>query len=220
MTYRWRNSVMAVFTGVALMMTVPALAADIKPVAADVPQGAYKLDKTHASLLFRVKHLGMSNYTARFIKFDADLFLDPKAPAASSLTATVDATSLETDFPLPTPDFNGLLRGEQWLDTSRYPEITFKSTEIELVSPNRATVTGDLTLRGQTRSVTLDVTYNGGYASNPHDPGGARIGFSAKGRLKRSEFGISMGIPEPGTTMGVSDDVEIILETEFSKSAK
>jgi polyisoprenoid-binding protein YceI len=86
-----------------------------------------------------------------------------------------------------------------------------------MTAPNRAKVTGDLTLHGQTHPVTLDTTFNGGYAAMPHDPGGARIGFSARGSLKRSAFGISFGIPEPGSTMGVSDEVEIIIEAEFSK---
>jgi polyisoprenoid-binding protein YceI len=67
-----------------------------------------------------------------------------------------------------------------------------------------------------TQPVTLDVTYNGGYPPTSFDPGGARIGFSAHGTLKRSAFGIAYGIPAPGTTMGVSDDVDVAIETEFS----
>jgi polyisoprenoid-binding protein YceI len=70
-------------------------------------------------------------------------------------------------------------------------------------------------MRGVTRPMTLEARFNGGYAGQQLDPN-ARIGFSARGTLKRSEFGISFGIPEPGSIMGVSDAVEVIVETEFT----
>ena len=76
-------------------------------------------------------------------------------------------------------------------------------------------INGELTLRGVTRPMVLDARFNGGYRGHPMDPN-ARIGFSATGVLKRSEFGITYGIPAPGTTMGVSDEVKVIVETEFS----
>ena len=76
-------------------------------------------------------------------------------------------------------------------------------------------VTGDFTLHGVTKPVTLLVTFNGGYAGHPMDPN-ARIGFSATGALKRSDFGITLGIPAPGTTMGVGDEIEIALQAEFT----
>jgi polyisoprenoid-binding protein YceI len=184
--------------------------------ATDAPAGAYKLDKAHASLIFRVNHLGFSNYTARFKNFDAQLQFDPANLAASQVTVTVDPASLETDYPDPaTLDFNAQLRGEQWLNTAQFPEMTFRSTSVETTAPNAVRINGELTLRGVTRPMTLDATFNGGYAGHPMDPHG-RIGFSARGSLKRSEFGMGFGIPEPGSTMGVSDEVEVIVETEFS----
>lgn len=76
-------------------------------------------------------------------------------------------------------------------------------------------VRGDLTLHGVTRPIVLEATFNGGYAGHPMDPN-ARIGFSAQGTLKRSEFGIAQGIPAPGTTMGVSDEVNVVIEAEFT----
>lgn len=186
------------------------------PVPGDVPAGEYTLDKLHASLIFRVDHLGFSNYTARFKKFDAKLNFDPKNLAASSVTATVDPSSLETDFPDPAKiDFNATLQNEQWLDTKQYPEMTYQSKTIEVTGPNTMRITGDFTLHGVTRPVVLDATFNGGYAGHPMDPN-ARIGFSARGTLKRSEFGIAYGVPAPGTKFGVGDDVEIIIEAEFN----
>lgn len=184
--------------------------------AVDVPAGDYQLEKSHATLIFRVDHLGFSKYTARFKRFDAQLKFDPANLAASSVTATVDPRSLETDFPDPAKhDFNAALQGEQWLDAAKYPQITFRSTAVEVTGPNTMRITGDFSLHGVTRPLTLQATFNGGYAGHPMDPN-ARIGFSAQGTLKRSEFGIAYGIPAPGTKMGVGDEVEIIIEAEFS----
>jgi len=186
------------------------------PVSTEAPAGTYTLDKAHASLIFRVDHLGFSNYTARFRRFDARLQFDPSAPAGMSVTATIDPTSLETDFPDPDKlDFNAVLTGADWLAAAQFPEITFQSTSIELTGPDSAKMTGDLTLHGVTRPVTLDVTFNGGYAGHPMDPN-ARIGFSAHGALKRSAFGIALGIPPEGSKIGVSDEVAFTIEAEFS----
>lgn len=184
--------------------------------ATDAKAGAYKLDKAHASLLFRVNHLGFSKYTARFKRFDADLQFDPAKPAAMSVSATIDPASIETDFPDPaTLDFNAELRGNKFLDTMRFPAITFRSTAVEVTGANTARVMGELALHGVTRPMALDVTFNGGYAGHPMDPQ-SRIGFSARGVLKRSEFGMAYGIPAEGTTMGVSDAVEVLIEAEFN----
>jgi polyisoprenoid-binding protein YceI len=131
------------------------------------------------------------------------------------VTATVDANSLETDFPDPTRvDFNAQLKGAEWLDVAKFPEMKFESRQIEVTGEKTVRIHGDLTLHGVTRPVVLEATFNGGYAGHPRDPN-ARVGFSAHGSLKRSEFGIAAGIPAPGTTMGVSDEVNVIIEAEF-----
>ena len=184
--------------------------------AAPPVAGPYTLDKAHASLVFRINHLGFSNYTARFRRFDAQLQFDPANLIASRVTATVDARSLETDFPDPAKlDFNAMLQNEQWLNTKQYPEMTYRTDAVELVGSNRLRIRGELTLHGVTRPVVLEASYNGGYAGHPMDPH-ARIGFSARGALRRSEFGIAAGIPAPGSLMGVGDEIEVIIEAEFS----
>jgi polyisoprenoid-binding protein YceI len=193
-------------------------AGSITPVATEVPAGTYRLDPAHASLIFRVSHLGFSRYTARFTRFDAELRLDPADPASATVTATIDPSSIETDNPDPSYDFDAQLRGEPWLDTVRFPQMTFRSTEVELTAPDSARITGDLELHGITRSVTLEATFNGGYASHALDPFGARIGFSAEGTLMRSAFGIAEGLPPPGSDFGVGDAVEILLEAEFTRA--
>jgi polyisoprenoid-binding protein YceI len=197
----------------------PAPAAATQPAPVDVPAGAYTLDRSHASLIFRVDHLGFSNYTARFKHFDAQLQFDPANLGASSVTVTVDPRSIETDYPdVAKHDFNAQLQGEEFLDVAKYPEMTFRSTAVEITGPRTMRINGDLTLHGVTQPVTLDARFNGGYAGHPMDPH-ARIGFSAHTTLKRSQFGMSYGIPAPGTTMGVSDEVSIAIEAEFSGPA-
>lgn len=193
-----------------------SFAETITPVTVEAPGGAYTLDKPHSTITFRLSHLGFSNYTAQFSRFDAKLQLDPAKPADASITATIDAKSL--DLTAPPAGFLEDLIGAKWLNTSQFPEMTFKSTKVELVSPNSAKVTGDFTMLGVTKPVVLDVTFNGGYAGHQYDPF-ARVGFSAKGTIKRSEFGLTYGVPEPGTTMGVSDNIDIVIETEFNGPA-
>ena len=193
--------------------------ASSKPVASDVPAGAYTLDKAHASLIFRVDHLGFSHFTARFKRFDAQLQFDPANLAASSVVVQVDPRSIETDYPDPaTLDFNAQLQGAEWLNTAQYPGMTFRSTSVEPTKEGAMRITGALTLRGVTHPVTLDATFNGGYAGHPMDPH-ARIGFSAHGSLSRSQFGMSYGVPEPGSTMGVGDKVDVVIEAEFNGPA-
>ncbi|HEX2493223.1 MAG TPA: YceI family protein [Steroidobacter sp.] len=196
----------------------PAAAASppAKTVQTDAPAGSYTLDKAHASLLFRVDHLGFSNYTARFKRFDAQLQFDPANFSASSVSVQIDPASIETDFPNPaTLDFNAQLRGKEWLDTTQFPQMLFRSSSVELTGSNAMRVNGELTLHGVTRPVAFEATFNGGYAGHPMDPR-ARIGFSARGALNRSEFAMGFGVPEPGSKMGVSDEVEFIIEAEFN----
>ncbi|MGK2740071.1 YceI family protein [Tepidicaulis sp. LMO-SS28] len=203
----------------SLVLALPPLAAQAQEnVAETLPAGTYNIDRSHTSLLFRVSHLGFSMYTARFTQVEAELKIDPKTPEEASLTVDIDPASIETHFPMEEfdgLDFNGVLRGEQWLDVQTYPEMTYVSKKIERTGDSTAKVTGDLTLHGVTKPVTLDVTFNGGWPPNEWDPMGARIGFSATGTLSRSAFGVDYGVPEPGSNMGVGDEVEIIIETEF-----
>ena len=191
----------------------PAAAPAATPAAPQVPAGDYKLDPAHANLEFKVNHLGFSHYTARFTDFDASLKFDPANPSASSVEATIDPKSLT--LPTPPAGFKDELTGKAWLDAAQYPAITFRSTKVEVTGASTAKVTGDFTLHGVTKPVVLDATFNGGYAGHPMDPH-ARIGFSAHGVFKRSDFGIGFGVPAPGTTMGVSDEVDVSIEAEFS----
>jgi polyisoprenoid-binding protein YceI len=186
---------------------------EAKP-APQPPAGQYYLDKSHTSVVFRVSHLGFSNYTANFSRVDGTLKFDPANPGAMQVEATIDPTSLALNA--PPAGFHDALMGSSWFEAAKFPKITFRSTKVEVTGPQSAKVTGDLSLHGVSQPVVLEVTYNGGYPPMSFDPGGARIGFSAHGVLKRSAFGMGYGVPAPGSTMGVSDEVQVAIVTEFS----
>ena len=197
-----------------LLIYGPLARAASAPVAA--PAGAYSLDKPHGSLTFGLSHMGFSHYTARFTRFDINLQLDPAHPAKSSVTATVDANSLELNA--PPPGFEAEIKGPQWLDAAKYPQMRFRSTRVVPTGPDTARITGDFTLHGVTKPVTLEAKFNGGYPGMSLDPH-ARVGFSAHGTLKRSQFGVAAGLPPPGTNFGIGDAVEVAIEAELTGPA-
>jgi len=125
----------------------------------------------------------------------------------------IDPRSIEADN--APSGFLQTLAGKDWLDADRFPDMTFRTKSVEVTGPGTFRVNGELTLHGVTRPLALEARYNGGYASHPYEPH-ARVGFSAQGKFKRSDFGVSYGIPAPGSIMGVSDEVQVTLESEFT----
>jgi polyisoprenoid-binding protein YceI len=203
----------ATLAALALAAYAPLAAALDQNAPAGVPKGAYEVDKPHTSLVFRVSHMGFSTYTGRFTRIDAKLDFDPARLAASRVNVTIDPRSIQADN--APSGFLDTLAGKDWLDAADFPAMSFRSTSVEVTGTNTFRLHGDLTLHGVTKPIVLDASYNGGYAGHPYEPR-ARVGFSARGSFKRSDFGVSYGIPEPGTTMGVGDEVQVALETEFT----
>lgn len=201
----------ALIAALFLMTPAAAQAQDLTPYA-EMPAGVYALDKTHASLTWKVSHAGLSNYTARFKSFDAEVTLDPKNPAASKVTATVDPMSVETDYVATAEkDFNkNLATEEKWLNAVKFPHIKFESTKIDVTGDNTGKMHGNLTMLGVTKPVTLDVTFNGAYAVQPFSQK-PTLGFSAAGKIKRSDWGLDTYIP------AIGDEVEVLIEAEFVK---
>ena len=199
---------------VALSVALP-LRAEIAPVYTDVRPGLFTLDPAHSRLVFRVSHLGFSMYTAFFTDVTAELAFDPTSTEAIAVAATIATASVETLHPDPQLDLNAIISGPTFLDADRFAQITFSSTSVRLTAPDTAAVTGDLTLHGVTRPITLRVHFNAGYAGHPADPTGARLGFSATGTVFRSDFGITAGLPPPGSDFGIGDAVEIVIEAEL-----
>ncbi len=209
------TSIAFLFTGISHAHEAHNKAgADVKAASTElspVLSGKYELDKTHASLIWRVKHMGLSFYTARFTDFDITLSFDAKHPAQSTLEASINPTSIRTDWPhSEEEDFDKVLSTDaKWFNADAFPEITFKATGIELTGDNTGKITGDLSLLGVTRPVILDVTLNGSHEKRLF-AGVPTLGFSAKTTIKRSDWGLNTYLPAV-----VGDEVQIIIEAEF-----
>ncbi len=178
-----------------------------------IPAGTYKLDPMHSSLTFQVDHMGFSHYTARFATFDAAMKLDPAHPEKAEIAAQVDPQSLTLNA--PPAGFHDDLMGKTWFDAAAHPMLNFVSQSVEKTGTDTARVEGVLTIKGITKPVTLDVTFNGGYPGMDLDPH-ARVGFTATGHFKRSDYGMGFGIAPAGSHMGVSDAVTFVIDAEFT----
>lgn len=200
----------APFTAAAAEARASAAALPNFPVAVDLPAGTYRLDPRHASVLFRIRHMELSWYTARFATKDATLELDPTDPSRSRLTATVDAASVDTGLPTQRDGAFDRSIGRA-VGSETTPQISFASTVIERTGEHTARVTGDLTMNGQTHPATLDVTFDGGRV-DPLRGGNMVLGFSAHGQIDRSQWGVTEWRAFTG------NDVQIVIEAEFIKA--
>jgi polyisoprenoid-binding protein YceI len=181
------------------------------PTAVDLPAGTYRLDPRHATVLFRVRHMQLAWFTARFDGKAATLQLDPADPSRSRLEASVEAGSVNTGV-LNAQNERAFDRNiGRALGGEATPNITFTSTTIERTGQHTARVTGDLTMNGQTHPATLEVTFDGG-AVDPLRGGAMVLGFSAHGVIDRSQWGVTQWQSFTG------NDVQIVIEAEFIRS--
>ena len=194
---------------VALLLSGPALAAP----ALDIPSGGYVGDPTHTSVTFKVGHFGLSYYTARFAKVESTVTLDAASPARSNLMVTIDTNSVKTDFPFPEKeDFDRKVGNDaNFLNGAQFPQISFVSKSIKVTGAKTAVITGELTLRGVTKPVTLDAVLNGTLVS-PMFKNVPKFGISATGKINRSDFGMTFGKGILG------EEVDILVEAEFAQA--
>ena len=174
---------------------------------ARVPQGQYALDAHHWSITFDVEHLKYSHFTMRFDRAQAMLVWKPGGLEASTIDVAIDASSVDTNVPL----LDKLVKGQDMFDSASYPAIHFVSTRFVRTAEATGKLEGDLTIRGITRPVTLDVTFNG-YGVNPLTKEDT-LGFSARGKFSRAQFGLSTWYP------AVGNEVQVRIEAEFAKKA-
>lgn len=179
----------------------------------NMPNGQYQVDLSHASIVWKVSHLGLSNYVARFADFDANIDFDANDISNSKVTASINPMSIQTAYPnAEQKDFDKALATENgWFNAGEFAEITFNSTSIEMVGENTAIMVGDLTFLGVTKPVTLDVVFNGAMQRQPFS-GKPTLGFSATTTLSRSAWGMSKYVPQVG------DSVSVMIEGEFAKT--
>jgi polyisoprenoid-binding protein YceI len=185
--------------------------ASATPTIASAPaltQGRWTMDANHSAITFAIRHLGLSKVRGRFRVFDIFLDIGP-ATTDFEVVANIDLASIDTG----NPDRDVHLRSTDFFNVDQHPTMTFRSTRIEPVADGY-TMTGDLTLNGITRSVTLDVESNGLVVVPAN--GRTHFGLSAVGELRRSEFGIEFGIMPIGIDrLALADKVAFELEMQF-----
>ncbi|MFN8444043.1 MAG: YceI family protein [Caldilineaceae bacterium] len=168
---------------------------------------AWQIDTVHSSIEFSVRHMMISKARGKFGKFSGTIVLDEANPAATTVDVSIDAASIDTGV----PDRDGHLRSPDFLDAATYPTLQFKSTKVA-VDGDSAKLYGELTIRGVTKPVVLDVEY----AGKSKNPWGQTIaGFSAKTKIKRSEWNLVWNAVLETGGVAVSDDVTIEIELEM-----
>jgi polyisoprenoid-binding protein YceI len=168
---------------------------------------SWQVDPMHHQVEFAVKHFGMMTVRGRFNEVAVTGTIDPQNPAASSLDVNINVASLNTHNAQRDND----LRGSTFLELEKYPTITFHSTKAEQTGPDRFTLTGDLTIKGITRPVTLRILR---YGEVSHPMMGHRIAYSAEGEINRRDFGMTFDMLADGKLI-VGNEVKIAIEGEL-----
>jgi len=174
-------------------------------LAAALPAAAepYAMDRSHASVIFSIDHIGFSVIQGRFNEFSADIDYDAENLAASTVTFTLQAGSIDTGWEARDEH----IKSADMLDVAEYPEITFVSKSVEVISDTEAKVTGDVTIKGVTNEETFDVTLNK-TGPSPLDPDVTVVGFTIEGELDRTAYGVDYFAPAVAATMPVRIDLE------------
>jgi polyisoprenoid-binding protein YceI len=165
--------------------------------------GTYEIDKSHSMVEFVGRHLMVTKVRGRFTEFSGTIRVG-ETPEESSVDVTIDAASIDSGE----EKRDGHLRSPDFLDVENHPTLEFHSTKVEPVDGERLRVTGDLTVRGVTRPVVLDATYDGPFS----DPwGGQRIGFSASTEINREDWGLTwnVALETGGVLVGKKVGVEL-----------
>ena len=189
----------ALLTGFGLALAVPMALAE--PVA-------YEFDKDHTSIIASWDHMGFSRQAIEFTDYDGTLMLDMEAPENSTIEVTFNLA--DGGFWVGTPkdeQFENHLSSGDLFGLEEYPTAKFVATSFETEDGETGTMTGDLTLKGETHPVTLDVTLNKAAEAR----GSYKAGFSATGTMMRSDWGMDYAVP------AVSDELQLMIETELVK---
>ena len=193
-----RLAALLIASGALLAALAPAGLAQMAPATTDpdrVQGGSYAVEPSHTQLLFSVSHMGFSTYYGQFSQASGALELDAKAPSQSRFEIRVPTASVSTT----SDKLTGELKSSAWLDAAADPEITFRSTKVTPLGHGAASVTGNLTLHGVTRPMTLRARLVGA-GVNPLDKK-YTVGFDLVGSIRRSEFGVKTYVPLIGDTV-------------------
>lgn len=185
----------------------PAAAIVLTSSPSDAPSGTYTNDKGHAYITFHYVHQGYSRPFLRWRDWDSTLNWDSENPENSSVSVSIKTESIDTGV----DKFDDHMKSDGWMNVAEYPQAAFVSTALSKTSDRTGKMTGDLTIMGITKPVTLDVTFN--KAGEGRAPGTYKLGFSATADLMRSDWGLGKYAP------AVGDEVSVIIEAEYVMSA-
>lgn len=186
------------------------LTPDFNTDVTELRSGAYVLDPDHATLLWKINHLGFSTFIGRFNDFDASLDFDPENIENSSLEVVINTAGLDIN----NETFKEELLGSNWFDAEAFPQVVYRSTSlVETLDEDTFLFEGDLTLKGVTAPVQLEINFHGGgrnFLTRSYT-----MGFSANGKFMRSDFGF-----DRFTSFGVGDEIELEIHVEFQEASE
>lgn len=189
------------------MKKVIVLASALFMLFAFTTPANWNVDGAHSKLAFTVTHLGISDVSGLFKNFEAKISTSKEDFSDAVFDVTADVASIDTEVEMR----DNHLKSADFFDVAKYPKLTFKSTTVKPAGKNTYKVTGDLSLHGVTKQVTLDLLYRG-TVENPMSKK-PTSGFQVSGAIKRSDFGIGEKFPAPM----ISDEVRIKADGEFTK---
>ena len=190
-------------------LTLALALALLLPALASAEAVVYKADPDHSAVGFSIRHF-VSNVPGRFKEFDGTIKYDKQSPAASSVEFTVPAASIDTG----NGDRDNHLRGPDFFDVQKFPNLTFTSTEVKAKDADTLDVTGDLTLHGVTKRITIPVDVLGTFKT----PNGEKAGFETSFTVNRKDYGIIWNrVLDAGSVLG--DDVKINISVEANRQA-
>ena len=170
----------------------------------------WAIDPAHTGLEFAVKHLMISTVRGRFGEVEGTLTIDERNPAGSMVEVSIPVASIDTR----SEQRDAHLRSADFFDAERFPAITFRGTRVEGDVSGNFELVGDLTIRGVTREVVLDVEANG----RSRDPwGNEKIGFEARGKIARSDFGLNWNQALETGGVLVGDEIRMTIDVQFVK---
>lgn len=210
-----------VLRSLAILAFAPVVLAAQQPAPASAPQGppaaqnqaplppnGWRLDLGHSAVNFRVRHLGIAWVNGEFRSWTMDLVYDPANPTAASVTARIQTASVNTNSERRDND----IRSGSYLAVDSFPEMTFVSRRVERVDASHLRITGDLTLRGVTKPVTLDTEISNVLTTSR----GKRIAFTATTAITRQDYGVTFNRLAEGAQV-VGDEVRITIDVEASQ---
>lgn len=173
----------------------------------------YTIDGAHSRIGFAIKHMVISTVRGQFHEFTSTVNVDEANPTSAEIEVEIQAKSIDTGQSMRDDD----LRGENFFDVANHPTISFKSTRIEPKGGSEYQITGDLTIHGTSKPVTLDATVEGPIANPAMMGGGTKVGVELRGQINRKDYGLTYSAPLETGGLIVAEEVRFEVDAEYVK---